>query len=395
MKKIVLVIISMILFSCSSESDEITQPPCVNSTNISVTNISLSQATINWLGSTSNQTSYIIEYGEEGFILGTGTSIETTDLSYTVNNLTSFKTFEVYVRALCATDWVGPTAFTTQCNFDTGVYNGDVTLATQQEVDDFGAQCYTSVTGKLDIGNNSYNNIVDLSPLINIYSVGSMHVVGTELTSLYGVNLDINSVINELKISFNHNLLSLIDISIPSEIRDLRIQSNDTLESLEGLNQLNTITFYFLLHNNNSLTSLNGLNNLTSWEYNSFKGNESLENFTGLDNLTAIEDMWLDGTYFKNFEGLESLEAINWEILVKSNLYLESFQGLNNLTTLGNGGSFIGLDENTSDPLPNPLLTDYCALQNLFTNGTYGSVTIENNAFNPTVQNIIDGNCSQ
>ena len=38
--------------------------------------------------------------------------------------------------------------------------------------------------------------------------------------------------------------------------------------------------------------------------------------------------------------------------------------------------------------------TDFCALQGLLAGGSFKSISIYNNQFNPTVQDIIEGNCS-
>lgn len=74
------------------------------------------------------------------------------------------------------------------------------------------------------------------------------------------------------------------------------------------------------------------------------------------------------------------------------NTSLTSLAGLENLITVNN--MYIGQDPGGT-PVPNQNLSDFCAFQNLFSNGSYGDVNIANNSYNPTVQNIIDGKCSQ
>lgn len=39
-------------------------------------------------------------------------------------------------------------------------------------------------------------------------------------------------------------------------------------------------------------------------------------------------------------------------------------------------------------------ITDFCALQGLLAGGSFKSISIYNNVFNPTVQDIVEGNCS-
>ena len=42
----------------------------------------------------------------------------------------------------------------------------------------------------------------------------------------------------------------------------------------------------------------------------------------------------------------------------------------------------------------NSILKDFCSLTNLVINGNIGSFDVYNNAYNPTKQDIIDGNCA-
>ena len=84
--------------------------------------------------------------------------------------------------------------------------------------------------------------------------------------------------------------------------------------------------------------------------------------------------------------GLENLTSVGGQFLITGHDQLASLNGLENLNSVG---GMIQIRQNFS------LLRDFCALQNLFANGSYNQVDISNNPFNPTVQNIIDGNCSQ
>ena len=54
------------------------------------------------------------------------------------------------------------------CDNTGGIYNGDVILSSQQEVDDFGANNYTHITGYLVIGSDDAGNysITNLDALI-------------------------------------------------------------------------------------------------------------------------------------------------------------------------------------------------------------------------------------
>ena len=91
--------------------------------------------------------------------------------------------------------------------------------------------------------------------------------------------------------------------------------------------------------------------------------NEALENLNGLENLTTFTDSTF---YAVNIGGVQ------WE----------------NFCTGYTDG-------------PNPNLTDFCAIQTLMNshiwdiNGNTSCPVIVNNAYNPTPQDFINGDCSQ
>jgi hypothetical protein len=88
------------------------------------------------------------------------------------------------------------------------IFEGDVTLKTQQEVDDFGAEKYTIINGDLLIGKLTYlSNINSVSNLNSLKRInGSLTLVGlTELEDLNGLN-------NLIYIRDNMRLLGATDI---------------------------------------------------------------------------------------------------------------------------------------------------------------------------------------
>ena len=229
---------------------------------------------------------------------------------------------------------------------DNGTFVGVVDLSTEQEIIDFGAQCYSKIDGKLRIGITQNNDISDLTPLRGLTEVFSSGVTGetgkvfitfaqnlTNLTGLENLSKAAGIVILECHNLVNLNgLQGLTELTSPGEFNDLIISGNNGLTSLEGLNNLQRIgsqnsgipTFLSII-NNDALTSLNGLSNLN---------------------------------------------AVYGEIV-------------------------IGDRPNQIEPNQNNSLSDFCDLQNLVNNGYHEDVFINNNAYNPTIQDIIDGNCSQ
>jgi hypothetical protein len=67
---------------------------------------------------TGTPTGYEIEYGETSFVQGGGTTVNVTDPTITLSNLTPSTIYDFYIRTKCgATDnsvWVGPISFNTQ-----------------------------------------------------------------------------------------------------------------------------------------------------------------------------------------------------------------------------------------------------------------------------------------
>ncbi len=83
---------------------------CPAPQNITVSNIGMTSATVNWF---SNADSYIIEYGEVGFTPGEGTIVTTTDNTYDLTGLTSSTTYTVYITADCGIEGNSSAASTT------------------------------------------------------------------------------------------------------------------------------------------------------------------------------------------------------------------------------------------------------------------------------------------
>jgi len=97
-------------------------PTCFKPTNLDVSAVDDVSAIISWdiEGSAS---SYIVEWGEEGYTVGTGTSVVVTDTFALITGLPSSDRVDAYVRSICSvgdtSTYLGPITFLTQC----GTYN--------------------------------------------------------------------------------------------------------------------------------------------------------------------------------------------------------------------------------------------------------------------------------
>ncbi|WP_298553524.1 hypothetical protein [uncultured Algibacter sp.] len=339
---------------------------------------------------------------------------------------------------------------------DNGTIKGEgtivgITLSTQKEVDDFGNMCYTSIDGGLYInGENSKDPITSLKSLRNLKHIvnslandnlGGLTIHKTDIKSLEGlenltssglIHIDKNSYLEDISslsnlsltrgfgFSFNPKLKSLNGIqnshiksyfsiaycnslknlpkfkNISSSLISLDINDNESLTSIEGLENLTQISDDGLgikIINNINLASLKGLDNLKHIHgYFTIENNISLKNLNALSNLENVKEnlIILSNQSLNTLNGLNSLTMID-DLMIANNNSLTSLEGLNNLISADilSIGMYWGVSS-----YPNTKLKDFCALQNLFTTGSYGIVKIQYNAYNPTVSDIQSGNCN-
>jgi hypothetical protein len=93
----------------------VTPVTCFRPTELNTDAVSHETATISWT-SNGTETEWIVEYGQVGFTLGTGTQVTATTNPYTITGLTQLTDYEVYIQASCGAETStieGPTAFST------------------------------------------------------------------------------------------------------------------------------------------------------------------------------------------------------------------------------------------------------------------------------------------
>lgn len=92
-------------------ADACTAPTALNASDITTTSADLS-----WAPS-GDEEAWNIEYGEAGFVQGTGTTVASDSVVYNLTGLTTGTTYEFYVQADCGTGstsiWAGPYTFST------------------------------------------------------------------------------------------------------------------------------------------------------------------------------------------------------------------------------------------------------------------------------------------
>jgi len=85
---------------------------CSQPASLALDNVDSTEATVSWMGTTSAD----IEYGTDGFTLGSGMMVMGVTSPYTITGLDDTTAYEFYVRQVCSTknsNWEGPFDFTT------------------------------------------------------------------------------------------------------------------------------------------------------------------------------------------------------------------------------------------------------------------------------------------
>jgi hypothetical protein len=203
-------------------------------------------------------------------------------------------------------------------------------LQSQAEVDAFGfdyPDC-DSVNTLIINGQQSDDYIIDLSPLSGI-----THVKW------------------DLVIANNDSLESLGPLNITGHVGYLRVINNPMIENLEGLENI-TSTLEIKLHDNDALEHIFALSNLSGNNpVLDIKHNPKLSSLDGLQNLTSLSSMFITGSSFSDFEGLNNIQEIESDITIRENNRLKTLYGLNALSKIGGDtfeGEFFWLSSNDS-----------------------------------------------
>lgn len=334
---------------------------------------------------------------------GTGTgSFESTITNLDANTL-------YHLRAY-ATNSKG-TAYGKDITFTTlehVTYIGDITLTSQTAIDNFGTNHYTRIAGKIFIEDNPNEpTITNVDALADLYTVDNdldlrNNPLLTNIDGFQNIHFAKN-VILATNASLT-NLNALKNITLLNQLVVYENQNLQNIDGLAGLDTVNNIIFYY----NNHVTDLKGFNNITRIGRFEFTGNNSVTTFDVLTNIETIQGIWFYScpnlVSITSFSKLTSLNNIN----IDDNDALTSFPGLKNITSsniimLTNNDALTNLDnlselktlKNNLLIANNSVLTDFCGIRKALQNNYDGGFNISDNPFNPTLQEIINGNCSQ
>lgn len=341
--------------------------------------------------------------------VGGGSSSFTADITGLTPNTNYF------VRAF-ATNSVGLT-LTAELSFQTAeetttgnVFVGNVIFQRQSEVDAFGANNYTEITGRISIQDNGTDPIVDLTPLSTVTKVFALSFMNaTELVTLDGLH-NISILENEIQLANMTSLETLADLNFePAVFFALGITNCPLLTNLEGLEPIMEVEGPLALRDLSALEDLTALQNIKKVGWLGLDNNPLLTNLNGL----AIEEID-DRLYLEDMQGLTDISALSSLTLLQAEIRIINTPQLTDISALSaveTAGELIledtgltdlsGLENLTSilEDLrirSNSSLRDFCALQTLFINdGLQGAYVVEDNAFNPTAAQIEAGDCSQ
>jgi len=395
---ILVIFITFLTFSSCNDSDAIENDVTINSI-LPITATIGDIITLNGQNFNVNDTYTIFFNGFEGTV----TEVTTTYLKVAVPERA--KTGEITINYNGKTINAGTITIV-------NIFTGDVELLTQQAVEDFGANNYSEIIGRLDIGddrNPTPASIVSLEALDALTSISSSLRIdyNTALTNLDGLN-NIKETGN-LLLEYNDALTNVDGLSSLTTSLGFYITRNPLLASIEGISSL-TFVDYLYISGNESLTTLNGLQNLTTINESLEISRTALTNIDVLSNVTTLEyDLEIvENEYLTNIEGLRNLSFVGEDINIEKNPLLTNLDGLIGLTAVV--GDFYIYDNNAllnADGLSNltsvsdldfhrnDLMSNYCSLNTLIIDNGFTRFRATENAYNPTTQDIIDGNCSQ
>jgi len=220
------------------------------------------------------------------------------------------------------------------------IFNGDVVLTSQSEVDDFGVNNYTVINGSLTIHDlESTPNIINLNALASLIKVT-----------------------NYLYITNNPDLINLQGLNNLYEVdNDFIIKNNNSLINLEGLDRIYIVEGLFTIEDNNSLLNLSGIEDFYTISILKIKGNNSLIHLNELINISAIGDL-----------------------IISENNSLTTLSGLDNIAS----ALSLEITKNTS-------LNNFCALNiTILDNLEHEFYKVYDNLYNPSKEDLIAGNCS-
>ena len=187
---------------------------------------------------------------------------------------------------------------------------------------------------------------------------------------------------------------------------DISFETEQDLIDFQTAGYTKVIGNIIVQYNIRTLQKLDNL--LTEIDGNLTINCQSLTSLDGLYNLKKITGNFITWeACITSYEGIDKLTEIGGDFEVNANSSLESFEGLENLTNIGDKLTIKGCSSlNNIDALKNieslndisittcSKLYDFCVLKNVVQNMS-GTFYVNDNGYNPTKYQLLNGECSQ
>jgi hypothetical protein len=273
-----------------------------------------------------------------------------------------------------------------------------------------------SIGGELQV--ESMPNLVSFEGLRSLTSVKQLWIRdNSKLLNFKGLE-GVTEFTGGTNIIDNPSLQSLEGLDGLTQVTSLEIIRCEALSSVKGLGALTRADFIWLYWLP-SLTSLSGFDNsMEELGFLSIMEVPNLADMSGLMSVSGVitQSLGIENTNISSLNGLRfasnidggigiidnsslmdisalsTLSIIGASLSISGNDSLESLDGLENLSSVGNR---YGVDYGYRfDISNNDALQDLCGLTNVIQNGTYYEVNISRNLYNPTINDIQNGNCT-
>lgn len=226
------------------------------------------------------------------------------------------------------------------CECAGNVFDGDMLLETQTDVENFRQQQYAIVTGNLRIfsvldQSDSIRNLKGLATLCNVQ--GNLEIVGNlDLLTLDGLE-SVQSVGGNLLIDSNTDLRSIDRLcSLRTIGGTFTVQGNSAVLEIAGLNCLESVGRFLSITNNENLCSITGFNSPAGLRIYSdfFIGtNPSLKTVDGFNSLLGVYEDFviIENESLVCIAGFRRLRQIVDQLLVANNAALVSIDAFGQL----------------------------------------------------------------
>lgn len=441
--KIKLLLIFSLVFTlnCTDNGDDLTDKKEAISNVTAVAGIE--SVTLRWDLPSEKVKAYIISYNPGGVYL---TQNDGTKNESVINGLTGGVEYTFTISwldsGLKASKTISVSA--TPEIRQPGTFEGDLIFRNQADLDNFklpNESALENVYGNLIIETDGSNNIFDLSVLKNLKLIrGNLRIIGNPILA----NLDNLSKLTkvegrEITIQNNRNLYSLCGISNVTGTNTITISGNDfnpTFAQIAAGNCKTTDVVYSgtltrfntqaevdalpdgITHFPGELVigltaATNDIKDLSKFsKVRSVAGRVLIQFTPNITHLLGFRSLSTIGTNtaadelvirsMQNLTTLDGLQALNYvarRVGIRQNPSLTTLEGINNLRKIGENNIAIGACGNAAQG--NALLTDYCALKGLIriigipALVLGGSCIDSYSTFNPSFQDILDGNCKK